>query len=267
MINGQLTQIGVVRGGEGEFTTFSDGSQLELLGYGNFSDWTPINLFLQWIQQNDPLREVTGATGSFNWSNPAAWVDSVPGVVSAVPNNTSGPVDIDANQAARYYDVTLSNRGTITLDMDPTIDTLAISGAQSQLVLPAGFTLSAVLSTTLSAGTLAMTGGTLDSPEMLISGGELTGNGAIIAGGGDTGVCNTGVCNIGGIVRPVGALAIQRNYTQTGGALAYQLSPTAASGLFAVHGAATLGGALGVTVRRGSMRSRPNMSFSPPLRG
>jgi hypothetical protein len=38
-----------------------------------------------------------------------------------------------------------------------------------------------------AAGTLAMTGGTLVSPEMLISGGLLTGNGTIFAAGGDAG--------------------------------------------------------------------------------
>jgi uncharacterized protein with beta-barrel porin domain len=187
---------------------------------------------------------VTAAPGNFNWSNPAAWVDSVPGVVSAVPNNTV----ISYTAGARYYDVTLSNPGTITLDMDPTIDTLAIAGAQSQLVLPAGFTLTTVLSTTLSAGTLTMTGGTLVSPEMLISGGLLTGNGTIVAAGGNTGVCDTGVCNTGGTVMPVGTLAIQGNYTQTGGVLAYQLSPSGASGTLAVQGTAKLGGTLGVTV-------------------
>jgi hypothetical protein len=41
-------------------------------------------------------------------------------------------VDINANQAARYYDVTLSNPGTITLDVNPQIDNLSIMGAQSQ---------------------------------------------------------------------------------------------------------------------------------------
>ena len=132
--------------------------------------------------------------------------------------------------------------------MDPTIDTLAIAGAQSQLVLPTGFMLTTVLSTTLSAGTLAMTGGTLVSPEMLISGGLLTGNGTIVAAGGNTGVCDTGVCNTGGTVMPVGTLTIHGNYTQTGGMLAYQLSPSGASGTLAVEGTATLGGTLGVTV-------------------
>jgi subtilase-type serine protease len=141
--------------------------------YGTISAWTPINLFLTWIAQNNPLREVTAAAGNFNWSNPAAWTDSMPdalrlsGVVNGVPNNRV----ISYTAGARYYDVTLSNPGTITLDMNPTIDTLAINGARSQLVLPAGFTLTTVLSTTLSAGTLAMSGGTLSSPEVGITGG------------------------------------------------------------------------------------------------
>src|SRR5262249_33578272 len=58
-------------------------------------------------------------------------------------NNTRGSVDINANQAARYYDVTLSNPGTITLDVDPQIDNLSIMGAQSQLVIGGPSTLQA----------------------------------------------------------------------------------------------------------------------------
>jgi hypothetical protein len=91
MINGQLTQIGVVRGGGGQNTYYcvnpGDTVQfecpqdttgltvtgfIERLGYGNLSDWTPINLFLTWIQQNDPLREVTAKAGNSNWNNPSA---------------------------------------------------------------------------------------------------------------------------------------------------------------------------------------------------
>jgi outer membrane autotransporter protein len=173
--------------------------------YGQISDWTPINVFLEWIAQNNPLRQVTANPGNFNWSSPAAWVDSVPGVVSAVPNNTIGNVANFQNDIARYYQVTLSNPGTITLDMSPTIDTLTISGAQSQLVLPAGFTLSTVLGTTLSAGTITMSGGTL---------------------------------------------AVQGNYTQTGGLLQFQLAPTSA-GLVAVNNTATLGGTLAAFVTPG----------------
>jgi hypothetical protein len=96
-----------------------------------------------------------------------------------------------------------------------------------------------------------MTGGTLISPEMLISGGLLTGNGTIISVGGDTDVCDTGVCNTGGTVMPVGTLTIQGNYMQTGGTLAYQLSPTGASGKLVVQGTATLGGTLAATILPG----------------
>jgi outer membrane autotransporter protein len=153
--------------------------------------------------------------------------------------------------------VTLSNLGTITLDMNPTIDTLAIAGAQSQLVLPAGFMLTTVLSTTLSAGTLTMSGGTLISPEFLMSGGMLTGSGTVMAAGGaagfNTGLCNSGMCVTGGIVAPVGTLSVQGNYTQTGGLLQFQLGPARANGTLAVTNTATLGGTstLGVTVTPG----------------
>jgi uncharacterized protein with beta-barrel porin domain len=131
-------------------------------------------LFLQWIQQNDPLRQVTAAPGNFNWSNPAAWIDSVPGVVSGVPNNTRGTVNFDANQHADYYDVRLSNPGTITLDMNAQIDALSIAGARSQLVIGAPYTLEVLLDTALSAGTLTvLSGGVLNTGSYTQTGGLL----------------------------------------------------------------------------------------------
>src|SRR5262249_4683995 len=126
--------------------------------YGAVSIWSPLNLFLDWVNQNNPLRQVTAAPGNFNWSNPGAWIDAFPDPArpnGAVPDNTRGSVDINANQAARYHDVTLSNPGTITLDMDPQIDWLSIEGAQSQLVI-GGHTLEVLLDTRLSAGVLTM---------------------------------------------------------------------------------------------------------------
>src|SRR5262245_21575899 len=180
VIGGQLVQIGVVRGGLPSALFYCQGpggpgappvvcsDQNNPVGatgfvrgqvYGAFSDWTPINLFLQWINENNPLRQVTAAPGNFNWSNPAAWIDAFADPArpnGAVPDNTRGSVDINANQAARYYDVTLSNPGTITLDMNPQIDWLSIEGAQSQLVIGGPYTLQVLLDTTLSAGTLTM---------------------------------------------------------------------------------------------------------------
>jgi outer membrane autotransporter protein len=228
MINGQLTQIGVVRGGMDTFIFYCAGpggpqnpvvcpdqnNPVGLTGavfgnvYGQFSDWTPINLFMQWINENSPLRQVTAATGNFNWTNPTAWID--PFVDPARPNgavldNTRGSVDINANQAARYYDVTLSNPGTITLDMNPQIDDLSIMGLQSQLVIGGPYTLQVLLDTRLSAGTLTMLPG---------------------------GILATGT------------------YTQTGGLLQYLLAPGGA-GRITVVNTATLGGTLGVTVTPG----------------
>jgi subtilase-type serine protease len=245
-----LVQIGELFGG------FNPGN----LGtnYGDVSGWTPLALFLDWIAQNNPLREVTAAPGNFNWSNPAAWIDAFPDAArpnGAVPDNTRGSVNIDANEAARYYDVTLNNPGRITLDMNPQIDTLSITGAQSQLVIGAPYTLEVLLGTTLSAGTLTMAGGTLATSDFLMSGGLLTGGGTIGGSPNFQGLCGNAVCVTvtGGTVAPVGTLNIQGNYTQTGGLLQFQLAPAGANGKLAVTSTATLGGTstLGVTATPG----------------
>jgi uncharacterized protein with beta-barrel porin domain/secreted trypsin-like serine protease len=145
-----LVQIGELQGG------FNPVNVNQPSLYGDISTWTPLALFLDWVAQNNPLRQVTAAAGNFNWSNPSAWIDSVPGGQSRVPDNTRGNVDINANEAARYYDVTLNQPGTITLDMTPQIDALSIAGTGSQLVIGGPYTLQVLLDTTLSAGTLTM---------------------------------------------------------------------------------------------------------------
>ena len=96
------------------------------------------------------------------------------GGAEQVPDNTRGSVDINANEAAHYYQVTLSSPGTITLDMNPQIDSLSIAGAQSQLVIGAPYTLEVLLGTVLSAGTLTMLpGGTLTTGIYTQTGGLL----------------------------------------------------------------------------------------------
>src|SRR3984893_16246028 len=163
-----LIQIGETRSGFNPVPPFNAGE------YGTIMEWTSLSLFLDWIAQNNPLRQVTAAAGNFNWSNPAAWIDSVPGVPSRVPDNTRGSVDINANEAAHYYQVTLSSPGTITLDMNPQIDTLSIVGAPSQLVIGAPYTLEVLLGTMLSAGTLTMLpGGILTTGSYTQTGGLL----------------------------------------------------------------------------------------------
>jgi hypothetical protein len=235
--DGTLVQIGVLAVGN-----LDNASIPNTIRYGTIAGWTSIQQMLSWLDQVNPLRQVTAAAGNFTWSNQAAWVDDALGPIGEVPNNRDGSLTSFPGDAGRFFQVQLTQPGQITVDMNATIDTLRITGAQSELVLPTGSALTTVLSTTLSAGTLTMSGGTLASPEVLISGGGLTGNGTIVAAGGDTGVCSTGVCNTGGTVMPEGTLAIRGNYTQSGsGVLAYQLSPTAASGTLTVTGTATLG--------------------------
>jgi subtilase-type serine protease len=146
--DGLLVQIGVLRGGVNPFGEPGE--------YGDISQWTPLALFLTWVMENNPLRQVTAAAGDFKWSNPAAWTDPFFDAAypnGAAPNNTVGDV---GNNPARYYDVTLSNPGTITLDMNAQIDNLSIMGPQSQLVIGGPYTLQVLLDTRLSAGALTM---------------------------------------------------------------------------------------------------------------
>jgi outer membrane autotransporter protein len=184
LANGNLVQIGALSGGANPaYPPPPPGAQCNgglapnpcRIGlYGDGSAWTPLDLFLEWLAVNNPLRQVTAAAGNFNWSNAAAWIDSVPGVAGAVPNNTRGDVADYETQDARYYNVTLSNPGTITLDMNAQIDALAIAGARSQLVIGASYTLEVLLDTTLSAGTLTMLpGGILATGSYTQTGGLL----------------------------------------------------------------------------------------------
>src|SRR5262249_44227088 len=217
-----LVQIGELFGG---FNPVGPPSR-----YSALSFWSPLNLFLDWVAQNNPLRQVTAAPGNFNWSNPGAWIDAFPDPArpnGAVPDNTRGSVNIDANEAARYYDVTLNNPGTITLDMDPQIDSLSIEGAQSQLVI-GGHTPEGVLGTRLSPRGL---------PKLPCG---------LLAAGTHTPTR-----------RPLLHLPAPRRarpgtgfYTPTGGLLQYLLTPGGA-GRITVVNTATLGGTLGVTVTPG----------------
>ncbi|HWB50244.1 MAG TPA: hypothetical protein VG651_14125 [Stellaceae bacterium] len=133
LINNQLVQIGELCCGANPV----NGAASQ---YGDVNLWTPISLFAAWLAQNNPLRQVASNAGDFNWSDAAAWSDVTAGTPAPgnVPNNTDGFIpqeDAGAAQLAvgRYYDVTLANAGTITLDIDPTIDFLTIGGASAQL--------------------------------------------------------------------------------------------------------------------------------------
>ncbi len=227
-----LVEIGTVVGGAN-----SDGRPAG--GYGDVNTWTQVPLFGAWIAQNSALRLYSSNAGNFNWSNPAAWTDSVPGVASQAPNNTNGMI-ANALNIANYFNVTLANPGTITLDISPTIDSLAIGGAASQLTIPQNTLLTTVLDSQMTAGSLLVNGG-LTTQRLSLSGGVLSGIGTVTASGGVSNAATVAP----GTTTALGTLTIAGNYAQTAaGTLSIRLGANNASDQLAVGGAASLAGAL-----------------------
>ena len=225
-----LVEIGTVIGGSNPFGKDA--------GYGDSNQWTPVSAYASFIAQNDALRQYTSNAGNFNWSNTAAWTDSVAGVTAQVPKNTVGIVPNFEN-VARYFNVTLANAGTITLDINPTIDSLAITGPSAQLTIPQNQTLTTVVGSGMSAGTL-LVNGLLGTQTLTLTGGVLSGGGTVIATGG---VINGGTI-APGTTSAMGTLSIAGNYTQTSnGTLSIRLGSTSSDKL-AVGGAASLNGTL-----------------------
>jgi hypothetical protein len=113
--------------------------------------------------------------GIYNWSDPRAWGNG------AIP----GSQDV----------AWLVNQGSITLDTNAQVDSLWISGGQSQFAIPTSFALAATTNTILANGMLSVNG-ILNTPFLYMSGGVLNGAGMITGPGG------TWVANVGGIVAP-----------------------------------------------------------------
>lgn len=231
-IGGVMIEIGEVSGG-------ANNTGGPTSGYGDVNQWTPVALFSTWIAQNNPLRQMSSNAGNFNWSNPAAWSDSVAGVTAQVPNNTVGNVNGFLN-VANYFNVTLANTGTITTDISPTIDSLSIAGAGAQLSIAPNTTLTTVVGSQMTAGAMAV-GGAFSTQALALSGGTLSGTGTVTATGS---VGNTGGTIAPGSAIALGTLTIQGNYTQSGtGTLTIRLA-SATSDQLTVGGAVSLGGIL-----------------------
>ncbi|MDO9411137.1 MAG: autotransporter domain-containing protein [Pseudolabrys sp.] len=238
-INGELIQLGELRGGDNPGGTPSR--------YGDIGFWTPVADYADWLAANNPLRSLTAKAGNYNWSNASAWQDGAPGGRIAAPTNFVGNVVNYETDLAYYYNVALSNPGNIMLDINPTVDKVAISGAQSQLTIPTGRVLTTEIDTTVSNGTALLTGGTLASPKVTLTGGMLAGAGTVagLAGG------NTAFLNNGGIVAPLGMLSVTGNFTQTAGTLQTRVDANGNSDLLTVSGTATLGGTYKAIVQAG----------------
>jgi outer membrane autotransporter protein len=211
----QLVQIGELCCGGG--SPFAQGS-----GYGSIANWTPTALFSDWISSLGLPGMLVANAGNYKWSDRGAWTNG------ATPGN---------------QDVAwLVNQGSIWLDTNAQVDSLWISGGQSQFIIPPGFTLATTTNTNLSSGMLSVNG-VLNTPFLYMSGGVLNGAGTI------TGPDGTWVANVGGVVAPgtanaFGTLTIQGNYLQgPSGELQVRLAGIGNDRL-TVTGQAILGGTL-----------------------
>jgi uncharacterized protein with beta-barrel porin domain len=181
----QLVQIGELCCGGG--SPFAQGS-----GYGSIALWTPTALFSDWISSLGLPGMLVANAGNYKWSDPGAWTNGT----------TPGNQDV----------AWLVNQGSITLNTNAQVDSLWISGGQSQFIIPQAFTLATTTNTNLSNGMLSVNG-ILNTPFLYMSGGVLNGAGMITGPGG------TWVANVGGTVAPgtasaLGTLTIQGDYFQ-----------------------------------------------------
>src|SRR5262245_37732459 len=249
--DGSLVQIGVLA-----LLTPDLALTQNTIQYGTIMGWTSVQLMLQWLNQNNPLRQVSAAAGDFNWSNQTAWVDSVSGMLGEVPNNRNGSFATFPGDAGRFFEVSLNNPGTITLDMNPQIDSLSIAGTQSQLVIGGPFTLQVLLDTTLSAGTLTMLpGGILATGSYTQTGGLLQ---YVLAPGLANGqITATGIAALGGtlgIAVTPGLYGLSTQYTlltagEVKGTFAQFLS-TPPSAFLSLSGPSYTGTSVDVTLTR-----------------
>jgi len=219
----QLVQIGDLIGG----TQPTTGGSGKANGYGEVNSWTPLSLFLPWVNGNNGTLAVTALAGNVNWSS--GW--------------TSGVAPGTTNMAS------LSNASNMTLDVDATVSALWLSNPQATLSIGAARTLTVSTgltpdtgTTTINSGTLSVLG-TLSTPLLSLTGGTLSGSGTIATAGGT-------VANYAGTVAPgtttaTGTLTIQGNYLQSPGTgtLLIKIGGGSADQL-SVSGTATIAGPL-----------------------
>ena len=107
-------------------------------------------------------------------------VQGAPGSSNFVPNDTDG--NPATNAPARYYDVTLWNTGTTTLDNGTVIvDRLTINGAQTGLTIGTHGALASLIDTTMYAGNFRVDGQFVSIGDIAVMGGVLSGSGTVTA--------------------------------------------------------------------------------------
>lgn len=217
--DGSVVQVGVSQGG-------SDPNDVGDGNYTGISTYTRVAQYLTWIAANNPLRDVS-ASGAGNWDDASLWSEGV------VPNE----VESDTPGVARFFNVTLSQPGVVTLDTRRTVDKAVLSGG-SLHVLPSGQLVTEVGLTVGAASMARIDGFTFGNHETL-AGGTLGGIGTI---GGD--LTNGGVLSPG---NSVGALTVSGDLKlSSGGQLLIEVEGTSSDTVTA-FGNVTVDGGLTVS--------------------
>ncbi|MDE1938105.1 MAG: autotransporter outer membrane beta-barrel domain-containing protein [Alphaproteobacteria bacterium] len=164
-------------------------------------------------------------------------VQGAPGSSNFVPNDTNG--NPATNSPARYYDVTLWQAGTTTLDNNTAIvDRLTINGAQTGLTIGPNGNLASLIDTTMYAGNFRVDGQYVSIGDIALMGGVLSGSGSVTA------PYTTAVLGAiaPGTVGTTGNLTVWGNVIlSSGSGLLIDMSPTAIDRLD-VYGQLSLGG-------------------------
>ncbi len=112
--------------------------------------------------------------------NPAPTIDNgLPGATNFTPDNVDPTVNGDSSiNAARYYDVTLSNSGTTTLSSTVEIDRLTVTNMAGLDISAAG-SLNSLIDITQSGGSVNVDGALSTPGDYFMMSGLLTGTGTI----------------------------------------------------------------------------------------
>jgi uncharacterized protein YhjY with autotransporter beta-barrel domain len=154
---------------------------------------------------------VAGAGFSATATPAPTLANGLPGATNFVPNNVDGVRATGV--AGRYYDVTLRNNGTVTLNSTVTVDRFTMMGAQSQLSVASGASLTSLLQLSHMTG-IVNVNGTINAPgEYLFTSGLLTGTGRV-----NTPFLTTALGNIApGTLGTTGTLTIGGNLVMSSG--------------------------------------------------
>ncbi|MCT4657198.1 MAG: autotransporter domain-containing protein [Cohaesibacter sp.] len=131
-------------------------------GYGNVVFHASIAANLDWLERNNPLKEVSAKAGSGNWSDLASWnmVNTVTGMQTLQPNNTTTTTCNSDEKGfckhSTYFNVTIDQATDLSLDISPTIDKLTLDNAAASLSLLQNQDLRAVNAIELRQGKVSL---------------------------------------------------------------------------------------------------------------